>query len=138
ENNRDSLQKSMNQDAPTMRVLAAQIDSLDKQITTLKNSLTGHSSENVISGQLANYENLQIEAQFSDKLYSIAQSSYEKARQEQEKQQLYLVTIERPSEPQEATYPKILIFSATTLAGFFIVWSMMALMVATVKDHMGG
>ena len=137
ETNRDSLQKSVDQNAPAIRVLTAQIDSIDKQINTLKNSLTGHEIGNVISEQLATYENLQIEAQFSDKLYSIAQASYEKARQEQEKQQLYLVTIERPSEPQEATYPKIFVFSATTLAGFFITWSMLTLMVATVRDHMG-
>ena len=136
--NRDSLQHSVNQNAPTMRVLTAQIETLDKQISTLKNSLTSHGNGNAISGKLATYENLQIEAQFSDKLYSIAQASYEKARQDLEKQQLYLVTIERPSLPQEPTYPKILIFSMTTLAGCFIVWSMLTLMVATVKDHMGG
>jgi capsular polysaccharide transport system permease protein len=138
ESNRDTLRRSVNENAPTMRVLTAQIDSLDKQILALKNSLTGRDNGNVVSAQLATYENLQLEAQFSDKLYSIAQASYEKARQEQEKQQLYLVTIDRPSEPQEATYPKIFVFSATTLAGCFILWSMIALMVATVKDHMGG
>lgn len=138
ENNRATLRSSVSADSPMLRVLAAQIDAIDKQIADLKSQLTSQTQGTAISSQIAGYENVQIEVQFAEKLYSIAQSSYEAARVEQEKQQLYLVTVDRPSLPQVATYPKVLLDAVTMFAACFILWSMVSLLVATVKDHVGG
>jgi len=138
ENNRATLRRSIDQNSPTIRVLSAQIDAIDKQIEGIKNQLTSNGQGSTVSAQISGYENLQIEAQFAEKIYSIAQASYEKARVEQEKQQLYLVTIDRPSQPQKATYPRIFLDTLTIFAACFILWSMMTLLVATVRDHMGG
>jgi capsular polysaccharide transport system permease protein len=138
ENNRATLKSSVTADSPTLRVLTAQIDAIDKQIENLKNQLTSQTQDTAISSQIAGYENLQIEGQFAEKLYSIAQSSYETARTEQERQQLYLVTIDQPSLPQTATYPKVFLDSVTMFAACFILWSIVSLLIATVKDHMGG
>jgi len=138
ENNRATLRSTLDQNAPTLRVLNAQIDAIDKQIEGLKNQLTSKGQGTSISSQISGYENLQIEVQFAEKLYTIAQASYERARTEQEKQQLYLVTIDRPSAPEKPTYPKLLLDTATIFAACFILWSMVTLLFATVKDHMGG
>lgn len=138
ENNRATLRSSVQQDSPTLRVLSAQIAALDQQIEGLKNQMASKAEGTTLSTQITGYENLKIEVQFAEKLYSIAQAGYEKARVEQEKQQLYLVTVDRPSMPQKATYPEIFLDSVTIFAACFILWSMMSLMVATVKDHMGG
>src|SRR5262249_23694904 len=136
ENNRATLKAAAN--SPTLRVLTAQIDALDKQIESLKAQLTSQTQDTTMSSQIAGFENLQIEVQFAEKLYSIAQASYEKARTELEKQQLYLVTIDRPTLSQTESYPKVLLDSATIFAACFILWSMMSLLLATIKDHMGG
>jgi capsular polysaccharide transport system permease protein len=138
ENNRAVLRSSVDQNAPTLRVLSAQIAAIDSQIDGLKKQLTNKIPGSSLSSQITGYENLQIEAQFAEKAYSVAQASYDRARMEQEKQQLYLVTIDKPSMPQEATYPKVLLDSLTILAALFILWSMVSLLLATVKDHMGG
>lgn len=138
ENNRATLRSSVDQNAPTLRVLNAQIDAIDKQIEGLKNQLTSKGQSTSISTQISGYENLQIEVQFAEKLYTIAQASYERARAEQEKQQLYLVTIDRPNAPEKPTYPKLLLDSTTIFAACFILWSMFTLLVATAKDHLGG
>src|SRR5262249_23570658 len=92
ENNRAVLRSSVDQNAPTLRVLSAQIAAIDSQIDGLKNQLTNKIPGSSLSSQIAGYENLQIEVQFAEKAYSVAQASYDRARMEQEKQQLYLVT----------------------------------------------
>ena len=80
----------------------------------------------------------EIELQFAEKLYSIAQDSYDAARREQEKQQLYLVTVERPNSPEKASYPRIFLDTMTVLIAALVLWSMVALLVASVRDHLGG
>src|SRR5262249_17370425 len=78
ENNRAALRAAA--DSPTLRVVTARIDALDKQIEGLKKQLTSRTQDTAISGQIAGFENLQIEVGFAEKLYSLAQASYEKAR----------------------------------------------------------
>jgi capsule polysaccharide export protein KpsE/RkpR len=62
--------------------------------------------------------------------------SYEKAREEQQKQQLYLVTIVRPTLPEEAIYPRRVIGTAIVFAVLLVLWSMIALIVGLIRDHM--
>lgn len=138
ENNRASLGSSVSSESPTLRVLNAQIIAIDQQISSLQNQLTSQSKNDAISGQIAGYENAQLEVQFAGKLYSIAQDSYEAARREQEKQQLFLVTVDHPSMPENSAYPRILLDTMTVFAGCLILWSMATLLVASVRDHMGG
>lgn len=137
ENNVSALGKSVASDSPTLRVLEAQIESIDKQIDRLKAQLTNRNSNASISNQIPSYENAQLEVQFAEKYYTIAQAGYEKARIEQEKQQLYLVTVDKPTHPQIYSYPKVPIDTFTVFASFFVLWSMGSLLLASVRDHMG-
>lgn len=137
ENNRASLGSAVSPNSPTLRVLNDQIASLDQQIVGLRNQLTSQTANGAISDQIAGYESRQIEVQFAEKLYSILQDSYEAARREQEKQQLYLVTVDQPSVPEKAAYPRIILDTMTMFAACLILWSMVTLVVASVRDHMG-
>lgn len=138
EGNRDSLRGVMDQNAPTMRFLATQIDSIERQIKNLQEMLTSRKKDGAtISSQLAVYEDLQLQSQFAEKMFTISQASFEKARAEQEKQQLYLVTIVRPTMPEEAAYPKPLISSGVVFALCLMLWSMVALVAASIGDHIG-
>src|SRR5262249_25381638 len=96
ENNRASLGSSVSPDSPTVRVLSAQISAIDQQIANLRSQLTSQSKSDALSMQIAGYESRQLEVQFAEKLHSIAQDAYNAARREQERQQLYLVTVEQP------------------------------------------
>jgi capsular polysaccharide transport system permease protein len=138
ENNRAVLGNALASGSPVERVLTDQINALNEQIANLKNQLTSQNQNTTISSQISGYENLQLEVQFAEKLYSIAQSGYERARVEQEKQQLYLVTIDKPSTADKALYPRIFLDSTAIFAACFILWSMVTLMAASVRDHMGG
>lgn len=138
ESNRESLRGVMDQNAPTMRFLATQIDSVEQQIKNLQEKLTSRGKDAAaIAGQLAVYEDLQLQSQFAEKLFAISQASFEKARAEQEKQQMYVVTIVRPTMPEEATYPKPFVSSAMVFALCLMLWSMLALVIASIGDHIG-
>jgi len=138
ENNRSSLRGMMNDDAPTVRLLTAQIDSIDRQIKTLQDRLTSQAKGlATLAGQLADYEDLQLQNQFAEKLFEISQASLEKARMEQAKQQLYLVTVVQPTTPEEATYPRPLVGTAMVFGLFLVIWSMASLVLASIRDHIG-
>lgn len=138
ENNRASLRGMMNDDAPTVRLLSVQIESIDRQIKALQERLTSQAQGlATLAGQLADYEDLQLQNQFAEKLFEISQASLEKARVEQTKQQLYLVTVVQPTLPEEATYPRPFIGTAMIFGLLLVIWSMVSLIIASIRDHIG-
>ena len=138
ENDRAGMVGVTSAESPVKRQLDARIGNLETQISELQEQLTNQKQDTAISSQLAKYEDLQLESQFGEKLYAIAQTAYEQARAEQEKKQLYLVTIVKPTMPEEAYYPRIWVGSAVIFAVCFVFWSMAALVFASIRDHMGG
>lgn len=138
ESNRSSLRKSIDETSPTIRLLSTQIDSIDKQIALLQSRLTGHvKGLETAAGQLADYEDLKLQSQFAEKLLEISQGSLERARREHQQQQLYLVSVVQPTIPEEATYPRPVIDPAIAFSIALVIWSMVALVIGSIRDHMG-
>lgn len=137
ENDRASLVGAVSEESPVKRQLDARITNLDSQIAGLQEQLTTQSQNPAISGEIASYEALQLETQFAEKLYAVNQAAYEQARVEQERQQLYLATIVKPTMPQEASYPRLKADSAVVFVVCFVLWSMASLLIAAIRDHMG-
>jgi capsular polysaccharide transport system permease protein len=136
EANRDALRGSIAENAPSMKILVGQIDSINAQISALQDKLTSRTTEaNAVAGQLSRYEDLQLQSQFAEKILTIAQSAMEKARMDQERQQLYLVSVVRPTSPEEATFPTPLISSGVVFAVCLMLWSMMTLIIYSIRDH---
>lgn len=137
DNDRASLLGVVAAESPVRRQLDARIANIDKQIAALRDQMTKEGQDTAISGQIAGYENLQLESQFAEKLYEVAQSAFEQARTEQDKKQLYLATIVKPALPELPLYPRIGLGMFVVMAVCFVLWSMMALLIAAVRDHMG-
>jgi capsular polysaccharide transport system permease protein len=138
ENTRESARHQLDANSPIMRVLDTQIASLDTQIHSLQSKLTSSSADSgTISDQLTDYENLQLQNQFAEKLFSITQAAFEKARVEQDKQQLYLAMIVSPTLAEEATYPRPFTGASITFALCLVIWSMVSLVIASIGDHVG-
>ncbi len=138
ESNREALRGAMDPTAPTIRFLTSQIESIEKQIKILQERLTSKSKDSAaISSQLSVYEDLQLQSQFAEKLFTIAQAGFEKSRAEQDKQQLYLVTIVRPTRPEEASFPRPFVSAGVVFAVCLMLWSMIALVIASIEDHLG-
>lgn len=131
-----TFSSSLSADAPSQRLQRNRLAVVDQQIADLKKKLTDSQGSDAVSAQIATYERLKLEEMFAEQLYTIAQNSYQKARQDYEKQQLYLVTIVTPTLPESATYPRVigntLLFFAVALVG----WSVVSLITASVNDQL--
>jgi len=131
-----TFSSSLSSDAPSPRLQRSRLASVDQQIADLKKKLTDNEGSDVVSAQIAEYEKLKLEEQFAERLYAISQSAYESARQDLQRQQLYLVTIVPPILPESAAYPRV--FGNTVLLFFalLVVWGVISLMVASIRDQM--
>lgn len=135
DNNLRSMSGMLAADSPSQRIQRTRLATLDEQIASLKQKITDPKARDTVSAQLAAFEELELNEKFNEKMYTVAQASYEKARQEREKQQLYLVVVVRPTTPEAATYPQVALTSALFFASTLVLWGIGTLLVAAVKDQ---
>jgi capsular polysaccharide transport system permease protein len=131
-----ALAGSLSVDSPTARVTRAKLATLTQQIDDLKAKLTAPNGTGAVASQIADYERLKLDEQFAEKIYVIAKDSYLRARQELDRQQLYLVTIVPPTMPEQATYPKIIASTLLLFVSLLIFWSIGTLIWASIRDQM--
>jgi capsular polysaccharide transport system permease protein len=129
------LVRSNATDAPSDSVLKSKLATLDQQIDNLKSQLTAPAGNNAVSSQLAAYEALKLKQEFAEKIYVIAEDAYLRAEQELQRQQLYLVVVVKPTHADEATYPKIIPSTMLLTVCLTIVWSISALILASIRDQ---
>jgi capsular polysaccharide transport system permease protein len=114
--------------------LRARLGAVKNQIEKLNATLTGKDTDVTVSTQLRDFELLKIQEEFAEYMYKLARTSFERARQNLEKQDLYLAVVVPPSRPDSATYPRTFSYTALTFAGLVIAWGIMSLLVASIKD----
>jgi capsular polysaccharide transport system permease protein len=147
----NSLLNYLSDDAPTVRVLRNEIQSLERQIADQRERLGTGGSGNVtanpdspaadaengltLSERLGMYEGLSVDLEFLQQAYITALAAREAARLEADRQQRYIASFVRPSLPEESRYPKrvqnILVF-----VGFAtMLWGIALMIVYVVREH---
>lgn len=132
----DTLSGSLGSDSPTQRIQRDRLAAIDRQISDLNAALTSSNSDGAVSAQIAGYERLKLDEQFDELMYKVAMDSYERARQERERQQLYLAIVTSPTEPQEPTYPRIVANASLLFLALVVFWSIGALIGASIQDQL--
>jgi capsular polysaccharide transport system permease protein len=135
DNNLRSMSGVLAADSPSQRLQRTRLAGIDEQIASLKQKLTSSTGNDTVSAQLATFEELELSEKFNEKMYTVAQASYERARQEHDKQLLYLVVVVRPTTPESATYPQVALSSGLFFSSLIILWGVVALLVAAIKDQ---
>ncbi len=136
EANRTSLEEMLNKSAPSVRFLTTQIESINQQIDDIQSRLTGRvKGLQTSAAQLADYEDLKLQSMFAEKLLELAQSGLDRARVEVERQQLYMMTIVRPTTAEEARFPRPFTGTLIFFTLCIVIWSMIALVLASIFDH---
>jgi len=130
-----SLSTYLNQKAPELTRVQAEISSLQKQIKVERSRLAGTNGSVSLNNLGASFQNLQMNVEFGSDIYRSTLTALETARIEAIRKLKYLVLLETAGLPDEALYPRRL-YNFTT----FIVFSLMLywvgrLVVATIKDH---
>ncbi|MGD0639116.1 MAG: capsule biosynthesis protein [Roseiarcus sp.] len=136
QNNLFVATRAMSADAPTVQAMKTRLEGLDHQIDDLKAKLTSNAAgAATIAGVLSQYEQLEMQRVFAEKLYEMAQDSLERARQKAEAQAIYVSVFVPPALPQEAKFPQRLALSLLIPIGLTILWGIFALIAAAIDDH---
>jgi len=120
-------------DSPHPPALELRAQTLESEIAAETEKITG--GENSLASKAAEYQRLQLEQKFSDSQLAIAMTALESARNEAQRQQLYLETIDKPNQPDKAIYPKRLRGIVTTFLLGLIAWGILAMLIAGVREH---
>jgi len=129
------LQAYLNDDAPQVQALEAQIAGLRQQLQTER--LRGITNEdgvslNVLAGE---YQALLAEFEFASDAYRGALTGLETARIESTRKLKSLVLVESPALPESADYPRRLYTLFALLMGLTLLYGIGRLIVATIEDH---
>ncbi len=136
ERDRDANLKVLSAEAPQQKVLSDQIQALGSQLASLTEALTSHRNNAKTAAQsIAHFEKQELEVRFSKRLLEIAQASYERARQEAERQHVYFALFVEPKKPEIAEYPRRARSVAFVGICAFSLWSVMMLALAGIRDH---
>ena len=81
------------------------------------------------------YERLQLDEQFALLIYSIAKSAYQDARQDMDRQQIYVGVVVAPVPPQDSDGPRVFANTLLLFASLGVAWAIFALLAAVVGDH---
>lgn len=120
-------------DSPHPPTLKLRAENLKNEIDKETQKITG--GENSLASKAAAYERLALESAFAEKQLASALASLEEARNEAQRQLLYLETIAKPSLPDEAVYPKRFRGVITTFVLGLVAWGILSMLIAGVKEH---
>jgi capsular polysaccharide transport system permease protein len=120
-------------DNPQIAVLEERVKVLQSQIDAETGKVAGdvHS----LSTKSAAYEAALLERDFAEKRLELALTSLEQARESANRQQVYLERIEQPNRPDVAIEPRRIRNVMATLLLSLIVWGVVSLLAASVKEH---
>jgi capsular polysaccharide transport system permease protein len=118
---------------PQIPALKTAIASLQKQIEETSRTVTG--GENSLSQKATEYQRLELDSDFAQKQLASTMTSYEAAREEAARKQLYLEELVQPNTPDIAIEPKRIRSIATVFALGVVFWGVLSLLFASIKEH---
>lgn len=131
---------SIGANAPSMVAMRRQAEALQAQIAAKTSGISTSPGQTdsgmALSGLLAAFEALEVENGFAQQAYASALSSREQARVEADRQQRFLAVYSYPSLPEEALYPRRMLYPLMLIGLLACLWAIGALIVYSVRDHL--
>ncbi len=125
-------------DSPQYVALARRVRALSAQVASQSGKLAGSGASggnSTIAQDLGGYEDLRIRQEFAAKRYETAAASFEKAREQAQKQQLYVVRIVDANMPVKSQFPERWRIVGTIFVGLLLTYAIGWLIVAGVREH---
>lgn len=137
ENDLQVLRATLDERSRSVQTIVATLQAVDRQIAEQQAQITseGASKSTNVTQAILEFENAVIERTIAEKIYESAQGMLDRARVMAEKQQVFLTTFVHPSLPEDSLYPKRWSALATAFFCFFVMWTIGALVQASVRDH---
>jgi capsular polysaccharide transport system permease protein len=136
----DSRKQMLGPDSPTLLALGRQLDAVDEQISLEESRIASSGSDgSAESGSLADaagmQEELMVERQFAENMYTAALASVETARAEARRSQRYLAIHIDPTRSDEAEHPRRWTLSIALGALCLVLWSILQLIASSIRDR---
>ena len=128
----------MQSNAPTVRGLEKRLAALQTQLKAEKARIAGETQEaSTLNAWVSQFESLTIESEFAQKQLVSAMTALEQARAMALTKTQYIVPIQQPTLPDESRYPRTWTFTLCAFFGFFFLYGMVRLIVASIREHAG-
>lgn len=145
EGERSKLKAELAEARSYMKPTAPQVKALEKRLAAVETQLNAEKARiagspavgSAINSWVSQYENLMIESEFAQKQLTTAMSAYEQARSMALAKSRYLVAIQQPTLPDESRYPRTWVFTFCAFFGFFLIYGLVRLIVASIREHAG-
>ncbi len=125
--------KSLSKNNPQIPALENRIDTLKAQIAAENGKVAGGTTS--LAGKAADYQRLSLERDFANKQLAVALTALEQAQTDAQRKQLYVERIAQPSTPDKATEPRRMRDILATFAVGLILWGVLTVLVAGIKEH---
>jgi len=121
-------------DNPQLPILRSRAAMLEQEIEAESMRVAGGGSRS-LAGKATEYHRLLLEKEFADKMLASAMSTLEQARNEAQRQQLYLERITQPSLPDRAMEPMRLKYIFTVFILGIIAWGILKMIISGIREH---
>ena len=133
----EDAQSYMKASAPQLKNMRSRLTAIEKQLAVQKARLVDQEGKDALNSWVSGYETLMIESEFAKKQLTTAMMAMEKARASLLSKTRYIVPIEQPTLPDESRYPNTWIFTVCTFLGLLLVYGLLRLIVASIREHAG-
>ncbi len=137
----------LREDSVDIVSLKTKIASLEQEVTSLRSRIALNAGEaqgngqkalgNVLTRTLSEFEQLNIEYQFAQKILEAALNNLDATRQLSLSKSKYLVTIDNPKIPDESLWPRPFVATMVTFVVTLFLLSAVSLLISAIKEHMG-
>ena len=133
-----TLKHYMRDDAPSIKMLDARVQSLEAQRRAVESEVTDteKTRSEALSRVMGSYEQLESERAFAENTYQHALQALDRSRINADRQQVYLATFVQPTLPEEALYPRRLQSFAVASGVAFVVWMIGGFILQSIRDHL--
>jgi capsular polysaccharide transport system permease protein len=118
---------------PQIQNLRNRIEGIDAQVAEERRRLA--TAGTGVTEQIAAFERLRLEAEFAGRQLTMATAGLERAMAEAQRQQLFLLRVVEPNLAERSLYPKPLAFTAYVFVALTLVYGLVALVIAGIKEH---
>jgi capsular polysaccharide transport system permease protein len=119
-----------------------QIPSLRTRIEVVQNEIDAEMARvaggggGSLANKAAEYERLSLERTFADRQLAGAMAALEAARNEAQRQQLYLERVAQPNQPDASIEPRRMRSILVVLVMGLVAWGILSLLFASVREHL--
>jgi capsular polysaccharide transport system permease protein len=133
-----TLKHYMRDDAPSIRILEARVQSLQAQRRAVESEVTDteRTRSEALTRVMGSYEQLESERAFAENSYQHALQALDRSRINADRQQVYLATFVRPTLPEEALYPRRFQALGVVFLIAIVIWAIGGIAVQSIRDHL--